>query len=213
MNRFARFKASPAAVISMIALFVALGGTAYAVASLPKNSVGSPQVINGSLQAVDLSQRARSALRGHRGPRGRTGAPGAAGAQGPAGATGPAGPAGSIGPPGNTGPVGATGAKGPPGPPGSVFWTQAYSEGPYTNVPAGTWASAWALCPVGWTVFGGGESVENVNAGRLVQMEAWSGSLNGRQAWTVTMMNLGTTPGRFEVLAYCLRDATFVSQQ
>jgi Collagen triple helix repeat (20 copies) len=106
-----------------------------------------PQVINGSLQAVDLSQRARSALRGHRGPRGRTGAPGAAGAQGPAGATGSAGPAGSIGPPGNTGPVGATGATGPQGPPGSVFWTQAYSEGPYTNVPAGTWASAWALSP------------------------------------------------------------------
>ena len=35
---------SPALVISVIALFVALGGTSYAVTQLPKNSVGAQQL-------------------------------------------------------------------------------------------------------------------------------------------------------------------------
>ncbi len=35
---------SPAFVISLIALFVALGGTTYAATSLPKNSVGTKQL-------------------------------------------------------------------------------------------------------------------------------------------------------------------------
>ena len=36
--------------ISLIALFVALGGTGYAAVALPRNSVGSAQVIDGSLK-------------------------------------------------------------------------------------------------------------------------------------------------------------------
>ena len=213
MTRFPRWRPTPATVVSLIALFVALGGTGYtAVALTPSNSVNSASVINGSLQKVDLSQKAVAALKGNRGAAGPQGPVGTHGLAGPQGAQGPKGDAGSIGPPGQQGPKGDAGATGAQGPPGTVIWTQAYSEGPYTTVPAGTWGSAWALCPAGWTVFGGGESVENVNAGQLVEMGAWSGSLNGRQAWTVTMMNLGTTPGRFEVLAYCLRDATYVFQ-
>lgn len=35
---------APATVIAMAALFVALGGTGYAVAKLPRNSVGTPQL-------------------------------------------------------------------------------------------------------------------------------------------------------------------------
>jgi len=50
---------SPATVISLIALFVAVGGTSYAAINLaPRNSVNSASVINGSLQKVDLSKRA-----------------------------------------------------------------------------------------------------------------------------------------------------------
>ena len=55
---------SPALVIAVIALFVALGGTGYAAIALPKNSVGKKQikknavtskkVKNGSLKAADL---------------------------------------------------------------------------------------------------------------------------------------------------------------
>ena len=73
--------------LAMFALFFALGGTSFAAgnALLPGNSVGTKQVINGSLQTNDLSKTARSALKGSRGLRG---APGAPGAQGATGATG-----------------------------------------------------------------------------------------------------------------------------
>jgi hypothetical protein len=55
---------SPAMVVALVALVIALGGTGYAVTQLPKNSVGTAQikknavtgakVKNGSLTAVDF---------------------------------------------------------------------------------------------------------------------------------------------------------------
>jgi hypothetical protein len=54
---------SPALVISLIGLFVALSGTAYAVASLPKNSVGTPQLKNGAVTAGKLNASAIAALK------------------------------------------------------------------------------------------------------------------------------------------------------
>ena len=84
-------------VIALLALFIALGGTSYAVAALPKNSVGTQQikkdavtgvkVKNGSLSSADFA--AGTLLKGD------TGASGATGATGPQGATGAAGPAGA----------------------------------------------------------------------------------------------------------------------
>lgn len=75
---------SPALVIALMALVVALGGTGYAVTKLPRGSVGAAQVKknainsthvrNGSLRAVDF---ARGQL-----PAGPQGAPGPAGASG-----------------------------------------------------------------------------------------------------------------------------------
>ncbi len=84
--------------LALLALFVALGGTSLAAASalLPRNSVGSAQVINGSLGKIDLSKKARAALHGAPGPRGSQGPQGAQGPQGPAGAPGPPGPTGSA---------------------------------------------------------------------------------------------------------------------
>jgi hypothetical protein len=76
--------------LALLALFIVLGGgSAYAAATLvPRNSVGSPQVINGSLQTKDLSKKARAALKGNRGPRGFQGPRGATGAQGAQGVKG-----------------------------------------------------------------------------------------------------------------------------
>ena len=73
--------------VALFALFFALGGTAFAAgnALLPGNSVGTRQVINGSLQTSDLSRKAQRALKGNRG---LTGVPGAQGATGATGATG-----------------------------------------------------------------------------------------------------------------------------
>lgn len=84
--------------VAYLALFVALGGTSYAAARLPANSVGAKQirsgavtsseVRNGSLLATDFKLGQLPA-----GPRGQAGQPGPAGPQGPAGAPGPAGTA------------------------------------------------------------------------------------------------------------------------
>jgi hypothetical protein len=68
-------------------------------ALLPRNSVGTAQVTNGSLQPNDLSKNARTALKGNTGPRGPAGAQGAQGATGATGATGAQGVQGAPGQP------------------------------------------------------------------------------------------------------------------
>ena len=80
--------------LALLALFFALGGSAYAAgtALLPKNSVGSRQVINRSLQTADLSKKAQRALKGRRGLPGAQGVAGAPGAKGDKGDPGPPGP-------------------------------------------------------------------------------------------------------------------------
>ena len=96
---------SPALVVSVIALTVALGGTSYAAIVLPANSVGTRQlkknavttakVKNGSLRTADFGAGQL--------PAGAAGAQGAAGAPGAAGATGPRGAKGDKGDPGTAG--------------------------------------------------------------------------------------------------------------
>lgn len=56
MSEKPRRRPSAALAVSILALVVALGGTAYAAVKLPKNSVGSAQVKNGSLKAKDLKK-------------------------------------------------------------------------------------------------------------------------------------------------------------
>jgi Collagen triple helix repeat (20 copies) len=100
-------------LVAYLALFVALSGTGYAASAklLPKNSVGSAQVINGSLLKSDLSKKTLAALRGRTGARGPIGLPGSQGATGPQGVQGASGPQGVQG---------APGAPGPPGLPGTA---------------------------------------------------------------------------------------------
>ena len=102
-------------VMATIAVFVALGGGAYA-ALVPRNSVGTAQLKKDAVRTSDIRNgavtsakvRNRSLLasdfRDGQLPRGATGV---------AGAPGPAGPAGPAGP---QGPAGADGAQGPQGP-------------------------------------------------------------------------------------------------
>ncbi|MEH3052383.1 MAG: hypothetical protein PGN13_00045 [Patulibacter minatonensis] len=87
---------SYANVMSTVAVFIALGGTSFAVTQLPKNSVGARQLQSGSVTKAKLADGvAVSGPRGPRGQQGPSGAAGVAGPAGPAGAAGPAGPAGS----------------------------------------------------------------------------------------------------------------------
>lgn len=105
---------SPAMIIALLALFIAMGGSAYAAFNLPANSVGTKQIKNGAVNSEkvkDYSLLARDfkpgqLATGARGPQGATGGrgpQGATGAQGPQGATGPQGPRGATGPQGTQG--------------------------------------------------------------------------------------------------------------
>jgi hypothetical protein len=75
-------------VIAMSALFIALGGAAYAATQLPKNSVGTQQLKKGAVTKAKIKPATVDALRGATGPAGPAGAPGQ---PGPAGGTLPAG--------------------------------------------------------------------------------------------------------------------------
>jgi hypothetical protein len=83
-------------LVAYLALFIALTSTGYAASSklLPANSVGSKQVINGSLLKEDF--KLGQLPRGARGAQGSPGPAGRQGAQGPAGPQGAQGPAGLI---------------------------------------------------------------------------------------------------------------------
>src|SRR3954470_11511520 len=87
---------SYANVMATIAVFIALGGTSYAVTQLPRNSVGTKQIRSsavrtseiktGAVRSADLKNRgvalrdislsARNSLRGQIGPAGPQGPPG-----------------------------------------------------------------------------------------------------------------------------------------
>jgi hypothetical protein len=84
-------------VVALLALFVALGGSAYAATQLPKNSVGAKQLKKGAVTPPKLSIAAKSTLTGPRGPQG---AKGDTGPQGHQGDTGPQGRQGDTGPAG-----------------------------------------------------------------------------------------------------------------
>ena len=54
----------------MLATFIALGGTAYAAAELPANSVGTRQIKSNAVTLVKIGPRARASLRLPAGPAG-----------------------------------------------------------------------------------------------------------------------------------------------
>jgi len=58
MSRLARRRPSPALVIALVALFVALGGTGYAAFSLPKNSVGTKQLKKNAVTGSKIKKNA-----------------------------------------------------------------------------------------------------------------------------------------------------------
>ena len=98
MRRNARLRPSPSMAVAFLALLVALGGTSYAVAQLPANSVGAKQLKKNAVTAAKVKDRSLLAQDFKSGQL----------PAGPRGASGPAGPAGPAGAPGARGPAGAT---------------------------------------------------------------------------------------------------------
>jgi hypothetical protein len=113
MNRFVARRPSPAMVVALTALFVALGSGAYAAISVPHNSVGTPQLKNGAVTGAVLRDNAVTSRKVKDGSLlGKDFEAGQlpAGARGPAGSQGPQGDSGAQGAQGPAGP--ATGAAG-----------------------------------------------------------------------------------------------------
>ena len=54
-RRIAAYRPTPAMIVSLIALFVAMGGTTYAVTKLPKRSVGSLQLKKGAVHKEHIA--------------------------------------------------------------------------------------------------------------------------------------------------------------
>ena len=188
---------SAATVLATTALFFSLGGTGYAVTQLPRNSVGSDQVRDGSLARRDF--RAGVLLRGAAGPAGVAGAEGPAGPQGQDGAQGGPGVQGATG---ERGPQGQAGPAGTQGLAGTAGITEAYSE--HVTVEADGFAFTEAVCPAGKRVIGGGYTVEDVAGAKLVPTSGYPiGTGNGQSAWYVTMQNVGEDDQAFWAIAFC----------
>lgn len=181
MLRRVRDRLTYANVIATTALFIALGGTAWAATALPRNSVGDRQIRTGavrssevrdrSLQLRDISRRARAALRGARGP------------------AGPPGPAGGAGPGGAAGVAARLTYKAVPG---------TVAPGPPPD--SSTIREATATCDPGQRVTGGGASVENAD---LMAVDASYPAANGT-GWTVQISNDPGATRSFTVTAICV---------
>jgi hypothetical protein len=161
--------------LGMLALFVALSGTAYA-ATLPRNSVGPAQLKRNAVTSAKVKPRSLLASDFRRG-------------QLPAGPRGPEGPPGARGAEGATGARGAEGARGPQGPQGPAGATN-------VTVRAGQQASgeATVTCAPGEVAVGGG----GIGSAGTLSFLAFSGPtpLGGGTptGWAVTALQPGGSP-------------------
>ena len=139
MRRIARGRPSPALVVSIVALLVAMGGTSYAAFSLPNNSVGTQQLKHGAVTPGKVAKSTVRLFKGQTGPRGLRGA------------TGLKGDAGVQGLPGIQGPAGTNAA------------THAVVRTATTSVANNTSDFARATCNAGEIAVGGGGAFVNTD--------------------------------------------------
>jgi hypothetical protein len=144
--------------------------------------VTSKQIKDGSIQAVDLSAKAKKALKGARG------------APGPAGARGAQGPAGVQGP---------QGIQGPPGAPGIQRLRLVTAA---VTVPVGGQEQAEAACPAGETAVSGGYGLSTTDAAVLRSFNVGRGWVAEAENPTGT----GVQPATVTAYAYCAPGVTFV---
>lgn len=177
--------------VAYLALFAALGGSAYAAVTVTgKNikdgTITGRDVKNSSLGTTKLSPTAVSSLTGQRGPAGPAGPAGPTGPQGPQGlrgAQGPAGPIGQTGPKGDTGPAGPQGPQGPQGPTGVSGWGYR-TEG--MEIPPGQQRGWSVYCLDGKKALGGGVASETLTSSTRIFQDAPAGAATG---WNVAVRN------------------------
>lgn len=136
-----------ATAISLVALFIALGGASYAAIKVPARSVGTKQLKNKAVTAAkvkpgtllrknfapgQIPAGAKGAT-GSEGAQGATGTAGSNGTNGSVGATGADGSVGATGPQGAVGATGTEGAIGATGPDGAVGATGATGDSAFST--------------------------------------------------------------------------------
>ena len=145
--------------VAYVALFAALGGSAYAAVTvtgqnIKDGTITGKDVKNRSLGKSKLSATALGSLTGERGPAGPEGPQGPQGQRGPQGPAGPIGQTGPKGADGPAGPAGPTGAQGPSGISGYQVVVTPVAEA--TTIPKGQAGRVGVVCPQGKRVLGGG---------------------------------------------------------
>jgi collagen triple helix repeat protein len=124
-NRKRRQWMTPSMVLAWAALFIALGGSAFAATNLintkdiAPGAVTSEKIKNGAIALKDLSASTKSSLQGGKSETGSTGNVGASGSPGNVGASGSPGNVGASGSSGSNGANGAAGSNGANGPNGA----------------------------------------------------------------------------------------------
>jgi hypothetical protein len=170
---------SPALVVAVAALFLALTGGAVAAGIVPlarhAHTADSATVARnakhlGGKTAAEIAASVR-------GPRGLQGP---AGLVGPAGAAGPTGPKGDIGATGAPGPQGPAGQEGPKGDPGGVIGYGIVSS--VVSLDPGFEDTGTAECPTGEVAFGGGVKADDPTVLNMIESyptangSGWSGT-------------------------------------
>ena len=205
--------------MATVAVFVSLGGGAYAAGVLPSASVGTAQlkrdavtssrVKDGTLRASDFAAGLPAGTRGSAGADGATGAPGAPGAPGAQGAPGAPGAPGAAGARGPAGPVGPRGPAGRDGDDGQGFTT--VREGTLT-VGSGQIVAKTVRCADGELATGGGYSGSH-EAIAILDSAPAGHSQDGAapSAWSVRADNGDKDPHSFTVYAVCATHATLIT--
>jgi hypothetical protein len=171
--------------VGLLALFLALSGTAYA-ATLPSNSVGTRQLKDNAVTSAKVKNRSLQSRDFKAGqlPRGRRGE------------TGPRGPAGATG---------ATGARGPQGPQGAAGRNGATNvtvrNSVAVTIATMTTQSATAECAAGERAVGGGGVTGSDNA-TLTDSHP-IGTATSPSGWQVTYRNLTTNADTISATVVC----------
>jgi len=183
--------------VAYLALFAALGGTAYAAVTvtgkdIKNGTITGKDVKNRSLGKSKLSATALGSLTGERGP------------QGPQGPQGLRGPAGQTGLQGDTGPEGKQGPQGLQGPSGisgyEVLTTPVEYE---VNVPAGESRDVGISCAPK-RVLGGGVATYPVTPNAQITASAPYDTPGVRGAgWAANVHNRGVS-GSFGAYAWAI---------
>jgi Collagen triple helix repeat (20 copies) len=210
---------SPTAIaLSLIAIFMSMGGAAYASTTLihseqiANGAITNTKIASGSVGAGKLTGKLLNTIDA-KGGSGSPGAPGGSGSNGPQGPQGPKGDTGPQGPKGDTGSRGPTGPQGDKGNPGATG--PAGSTGPagpgvrYTTVMSGieafslsppgspplTEATNQAMCPAtSDTPVSGGYDIEpqSSDGTQVSESKPIGGSTPG---WIVGIQPFNTTSG------------------